>query len=157
MRTLRVVLFFLIVPGTIIFYLPLFLGSQAFPNPSANPFIQYLGIGSWLIGGLVATWCVAAFFTLGKGTPDPNNPPQVLVTSGLYRWSRNPMYLGGLLIVLGHWLYFQSWVMLAYLVLVFLLFHSVVIFYEEPYMRRQFGEAHERYCEQVPRWIGWLG
>ena len=127
MKTLRVLIFFLIVPGTIIFYLPVFLGSRAFPNEYANKFIQFLGICSWLIGGLIAAWSVIAFFTLGQGTPDPNNPPTVLVTSGLYRWTRNPMYVGGLLIVLGHWLYFQSWILLAYLVLVLVLFHSIVI------------------------------
>jgi len=157
MKTLRVIIFFLTVPGTIIFYLPLFLGSKAFPNEKASQFLQSLGLVSWVIGGLVAAWCVLAFFTLGHGTPDPNDPPMALVTSGLYRRTRNPMYIGGLLIVLGHWLYFQSWLLLAYLALVFLLFHHLVIFYEEPHMRRQFGEAYERYCKQVPRWIGRLG
>src|SRR5712691_8930458 len=91
MKALRVVIFFLIVPGTIVFYLPLFLGSKAFPNQNANEFIQYFGILSWVIGGLVVTWCVMAFFTVGKGSPVPNDPPTVFVTSGLYRWTRNPM------------------------------------------------------------------
>ena len=157
MKALRVVIFFLIVPGTMVFYLPLFLGSQTFPNQNADKFIQCFGILSWVIGGLVATWCVIAFFTVGKGSPAPHDPPTVFVTSGLYRWTRNPMYVGGLFIVLGHYLYLQSWILLAYLVLVFLLFQSIVIFYEEPHLRRQFGEAYEQYCKQVPRWILRLG
>lgn len=157
MKALRVVIFVLIIPGTIVFYLPLFLGSKAFQNQNTNQFIQYFGILSWLIGGLVATWCVMAFFTVGKGSPAPHDPPTVLVTSGLYRWTRNPMYVGGLFIVLGHYLYLQSWILLAYLILVFLLFHSIVIFYEESHLRRQFGEAYEQYCKQVPRWIVRLG
>jgi steroid 5-alpha reductase family enzyme len=95
----------------------------------------------------------AAAQKIGKGTPAPTDPPTVLVTSGLYRWTRNPIYMGGLLIVLGHYLYSQSRILLAYLALVFLFFHCIVIFYEEPHMRRQFGEAYKQYCKQVPRWF----
>jgi len=153
MKALRIVLFFLLVPGSIVFYLPLFLGRKVFSNENANQFIQYLGVLSWIIGGLIVTWCVMAFFKIGKGTPSPTDPPTVLVTSGLYRWTRNPIYVGGLLIVLGHYLYSQSWILLAYLALVSLLFHCVVIFYEEPHMHRQFDEAYKQYCKQVPRWF----
>jgi len=62
------------------------------------------------------------------------------------------MYLGGLLIVLGHFLWFQSLWLLLYAGGLFLMFHFFVVLYEEPTLRKSFGESYVRYCQRVPRW-----
>ena len=67
--------------------------------------------------------------------------------------SEIPMYLGALLILLGHVLWFQSFRMLIYIAALATAFQLFVVFYEEPVLRRKFGASYEEYCRRVPRWI----
>ena len=55
--------------------------------------------------------------------------------------------------VLGQAIWFEALELLAYAGVGFLLFNAFVFFYEEPALRRKFGDAYRRYCETVPRWI----
>jgi len=89
----------------------------------------------------------------GHGTPAPIDPPKELVVSGLYRYVRNPMYVGVLLILLGHFLWFKTAWMIAYAAFAFLVVHTFVTLYEEPTLKNKFGAAYERYLQKVPRWI----
>ena len=98
-------------------------------------------------------WCFWDFLAKGKGTPAPIDPPRELVVSGLYKYVRNPMYVGVLLVIIGHFLWFGFWALLIYAMFVFLAFGSFVIFYEEPNLKRRFGAAYEEYLRRVPRWI----
>lgn len=104
-------------------------------------------------GACILLWCIYAFARHGKGTLSPVDPARRLVVSGLYRYVRNPMYLGVTTVLLGETLFFKSMPLLGYTGLVFLLFNLFIRLYEEPYLRRQFGEAYERYCEKVGRWL----
>jgi protein-S-isoprenylcysteine O-methyltransferase Ste14 len=63
------------------------------------------------------------------------------------------MYVGVLLVIFGHFLWFGFWNLLIYAGLVFLAFSAFVIFYEEPNLKQRFGPAYEEYLERVPRWI----
>ena len=72
---------------------------------------------------------------------------------GLYRFMRNPMYVGVLSILFGEVLLFQSALLFAYTALVLLAFHLFVAFYEEPTLGRKFGESYVRYRSSVPRWL----
>jgi protein-S-isoprenylcysteine O-methyltransferase Ste14 len=74
------------------------------------------------------------------------------VTS-LYRYVRNPMYLGALLVLLGEAVFFRSMSGLLYALGWFALIHLVVQFYEEPYLRRRFGGDYECYTRAVDRWL----
>jgi protein-S-isoprenylcysteine O-methyltransferase Ste14 len=76
-----------------------------------------------------------------------------LVAAGFYRYVRNPMYVGVLAVILGHFLWFGYWNLLVYAILVFLSFHTFVTYYEEPVLKRKFGTAYEDYLQNVPRWI----
>ena len=89
----------------------------------------------------------------GKGTPAPIDPPKVLVVQGLYKYTRNPMYLSILMVLAGEYVLFRSPIFLEYLVLVALGFFTFVLIYEEPALTRKMGAAYEQYCEEVPRWI----
>jgi protein-S-isoprenylcysteine O-methyltransferase Ste14 len=66
---------------------------------------------------------------------------------------RNPMYVGVLAIIIGHFLWFGYWYLLIYAIIVLLAFHTFVIYYEEPTLKRIFGAAYEEYLKRVPRWI----
>jgi protein-S-isoprenylcysteine O-methyltransferase Ste14 len=81
------------------------------------------------------------------------DPPKHLVVEGLYRYVRNPMYLGVLLLLLGETAFFQSSALLQYTVAWFIVVNLLVVFYEEPALRRRFGDSYERYVRSVHRWL----
>jgi hypothetical protein len=76
------------------------------------------------------------------------------VTVGLYRVSRNPMYVGVLLLLWGWALGFRSRALAIYALIVMLGFHLRVVFGEEPWLAQRHGEEWDRYRATVPRWFG---
>ena len=72
---------------------------------------------------------------------------------GLYRYTRNPMYVGVLTTILGWGTLFESRDVLIYWLIVFGVFHLFVLFYEEPHLARVFGDEYERYRARVNRWL----
>jgi protein-S-isoprenylcysteine O-methyltransferase Ste14 len=115
--------------------------------------LGYLAFPLWLLGGVIVLWSFWNFLAQGHGTPAPLDPPKELVAVGFYRYVRNPMYVGILAMIIGHFLWFGVWNLLLYAVLVFLAFHTFVACYEEPTLKRTFGTAYEDYLRKVPRWI----
>ena len=112
------------------------------------------GILLCVTGVVIYAWCAYDFAVAGHGTPSPTHPPSELVVRGLYRYSRNPMYVGVSAVLFGEALFFGSGNQLAYAVCIFIAFHLRVILAEEKTLVRMFGAAYERYCTQVPRWVG---
>jgi protein-S-isoprenylcysteine O-methyltransferase Ste14 len=147
---LKNLLFVVLVPGTVAVYVPLLLVRGE--EPTANLAARL--VGCLLIGGGAAAllWCVWNFARLGRGTPAPIDAPKRLVVAGTHRWVRNPMYLAVLGVIAGWALFFESRGLLVYLASMALLLHLIVVFYEEPVLRSQFGPEYERYCESVRRW-----
>jgi protein-S-isoprenylcysteine O-methyltransferase Ste14 len=113
---------------------------------------QILGMLAAGVGGGIAVWCILTFVVLGKGTPAPFDPPRHLVVRGPYRFVRNPMYVGAGLALAGAALFYKSIPLLSYAVLFGLIMHGFVILYEEPTLRRTFGNDYEVYCGHVGRW-----
>jgi protein-S-isoprenylcysteine O-methyltransferase Ste14 len=151
MAALKSLLFLIIAPGLVAGYIPLALlprGSEIETGTFA-----YFAFPLWLIGVMILFWCFWDFTFKGRGTPAPTDPPKELVITGLYRYVRNPMYVGVLMIIISHFLWFKTISMIAYSVVVFTAFHLFVTLYEEPHLKRIFGAAYEEYCKQVPRWI----
>lgn len=118
---------------------------------------SFLAFPLWLIGIIILLWSFWNFLKEGRGTPAPIDPPKELVAVGFYRYVRNPMYVGILAAILGHFLWFGYWNLLIYGVLVFIAFHTFVTYYEEPTLKRKFGAAYEDYLRKVPRWIPRVG
>jgi protein-S-isoprenylcysteine O-methyltransferase Ste14 len=118
------------------------------------------GIGAALGGVLVLTgiavaaYCTRLFRRIGQGTPVPISPPTRLVISGLYRYSRNPIYIADVMILLGLFLHRGELTLLLYVIAFALAAHAVVVWREEPELLARFGTAYRRYMEAVPRWIG---
>jgi len=111
--------------------------------------------GSLLLGAglVVLLWCVRDFVAIGRGTLAPWDPPRRLVVVGLYRYVRNPMYIGVVTIVSSFALRSGSPLVGAYAALLATLFHFRVVFYEEPALMRQFGDDFVAYASRVRRWI----
>jgi len=145
-------LFTILVPGTVAVLVPYLLLSSASSPASLGP-LRLAGLLPLLLGVAAYCWSAASFALVGKGTPAPVDPPKALVVAGPYRYVRNPMYLGVVLVLVGESLVFASPMMLRYAALILLAFHLFVVYYEEPHLRRRFGEAYVHYCRSVPRWL----
>ena len=98
--------------------------------------------------------CIFRFASEGGGTLAPYDPPGTLVARGPYRFTRNPMYVGVLAILLGLSLANASWPLLGYAAFVAACFCVFVMAVEEPSLEQQFGDSYRRYKADVPRWIG---
>lgn len=158
MLWIRGVIFTLLVPGLIGVYVPSTLYGGAPPRS-----------GWWMAGWLPVVAGTAVYnlcllrFLLSSGTPAIfftrdlgfliGEEPSRLVQQGLYRVSRNPMYIGVLLVVFGQAILFASLRVAEYGFALWLLFHVVVVFLEEPHLRRERGQSYDDYCRQVPRWL----
>ncbi len=142
-------LFTLLVPGTVAVWLPRSLFS---PN-SPTPVWTFWGWIAFGVGGITYFWCLWDFASFGRGTPAPVDAPKKLVIRGLYRYSRNPMYLGVLTVILGWAARYRNVTLLLYGCGVLGLFNLVIILYEEPHLRREFGVAYESYLRRVGRWF----
>jgi protein-S-isoprenylcysteine O-methyltransferase Ste14 len=116
-------------------------------------FFAFLAFPLWIIGGVILLWSFWNFLIEGRGTPAPIDPPKELVAVGFYRYVRNPMYVGVLLILIGHFLWFKHVSLIVYAVVAFLIVHLFVTLYEEPTLKRKFGASYEEYLKKVPRWI----
>ena len=139
--------------GFVLVYLPGRLLSRAgIVRPAAIAAPQVAGMVIGAAGAVVALWCIFTFATIGKGTPAPFDPPRRLVIRGPYRFVRNPMYIGSGLALASAALFYESLPLLAYAGLFFLATHVFVVLYEEPTLRRTFGQEYEAYCRQVGRW-----
>ena len=111
------------------------------------------GAALMVLGGLLALWCVAAFVVEGRGTPAPFDPPRSLVPRGPYRWVRNPMYLGALLVLIGFGAWRASLAMILLAIPVAALAHLFVVLYEERTLERRFGMPYIAYHALVNRWL----
>jgi protein-S-isoprenylcysteine O-methyltransferase Ste14 len=106
-----------------------------------------------LLGVVIYLWCAWDFAVKGLGTPAPIDAPKNLVGNGLYRFVRNPMYLGVACLIISQAIEWASVPILVYLAFVIACFHLFIVLYEEPHLRRVFGEQYEDYCRNVRRWI----
>ncbi len=143
---LKTVLFTIVVPGTVGVGVPYLLAGGHRPAWG-------VGLIPAGLGAAVYFWCAWDFARTGRGTPAPIDPPIHLVAHGLYRFVRNPMYIGVLLLLLGEILIYRSTAVLVYALAVWALFHLFVTLYEEPALTRKFGPAYRKYCAATPRWL----
>lgn len=152
--TFEALLFTVLVPGTVTVAIPWWiLGPTGRQLPGVWTVFEFGGVGLLVLGGVIYVWCVRDFVSRGRGIPAPLDPPKELVVTGLYRHVRNPMYLGVLLLLLGEVVLFRSRPLLLYTAAWFLVVNAFVLFYEEPTLRRRFGESYERYAAEVARWV----
>ncbi len=153
MAIFKTFLFLVFIAGPLLFWAPFKLSPS---NPDGRIWIDSFRMAAflpWLAGTLIFLWSCREFVCKGQGTPMPVDPPKVLVSEGLYRFVRNPMYLAALLILLGHVLWFQTLQMLIGFVALSIGFHLFVLFWEEPHLKRRFKDSFDDYCRKTPRWV----
>jgi|SRR3954463_4914544 len=127
------------------------LGREQLTAPASVS--QMIGAGLSACGAVLAAWCIATFFTKGRGTPFPSDPPRRLVITGPYHFVRNPMYLGAFISLSGAALWFHSWPLFAYAIVFVTATHVFVVLYEEPTLGRSFGDAYFAYRGRTGRWL----
>lgn len=147
---------FLIPPFALIYFYVIFAGAFGWPLVASHRFlsseaIAWAGVTACFGGlGLVLLSLVAfgKSFRVGIGVDHPDK----LVTSGVFAISRNPIYVGFALVLLGELLVFPSWIPLIYLVAAVWLFHRQVL-REEAFMAEHYGREYAGYAGRVRRYI----
>lgn len=152
---LRNLVFTILQPGIVAGLIPFLIVRDDLQKISVSLFVfhHYLGFIIIIIGLLITLHCILQFVIHGRGTLSPADPTKQLVGVGLYRFSRNPMYVGVILILVGEVVSMQSIHLLLYTIVVFFGFHAFIVFIEEPRLKRDFGKEYTAYRHQVRRWI----
>ena len=154
---LRSILWTLAFPGFFAGYVPWrYFGVSDVDFRWRDP-VQVIGAVLIASGAALLIACIWEFARRGRGTLSPVDPPKELVVQGLYRYVRNPMYLSVLTIVAGEIILTRSGPLLVYWIVFFGCANLFVMGYEEPYLRRQFGDSYEAYTRSVGRWIPKVG
>jgi protein-S-isoprenylcysteine O-methyltransferase Ste14 len=149
----RSVAWAVVLPGVVAGCLPWrFFGLARWRFDPASP-LDFAGVACIGAGAVLLGICILEFARSGRGTLAPLDPPRELVVRGLYRYVRNPMYLSVATILLGELLLTRSRALLGYSAVWFVVVNLFVLGYEEPALRRRFGESYERYCRAVRRWL----
>lgn len=129
-----------------------FLGGFA-PLPFSAPVaLRYIGLAMTFVGFLLG---VAAFleFRRARTTLDPHGSVKQVVTSGIYRFTRNPIYLGFLLMVIGLPLNSGLYWGIVLAPLYVIMMNRLIIQHEEAYLEKKFGKAYTSYTSRVRRWL----
>ena len=147
---LRNIVFTLVVPGLGGVYVPWLILTRH--GDALRP-IAWYAVAVIAAGALLYFSCQWVFGAVGRGTPGVWDSPRQVISVGPYRWVRNPIYIGALLIVSGEAWLFGSVAVLLYAAALAVAFHLLVVGYEEPRLRTRFGNAYETYRRTVPRWI----
>ena len=147
---------FLIPPVALFYFYTVFAAAFGWPLASTQRFFEstvvaWLGLALCLGGVLILVLSLVAFgksFRVGIDVDQPDK----LVTTGIFAVSRNPIYVGFALVLVGQFLVFPNWVPLVYLAAGFLLFHRQVL-REESFMRQHYSEEYAEYCRRVRRYL----
>lgn len=157
MRTLFLALRALIyVTGFVLFFGWIALAVRAFDQSLGvvlPAWTNALGVVFMVVGGILVITCAGIFVLRGRGTPAVFDPPKEFVALGPYKWVRNPMYIGGFVLIVGFGLYQRSVSILLLSLLLALLFHLFVLAVEEHGLEKRFGHSYLEYKKSVNRWI----
>lgn len=153
---LRHALAIAVLPFTMAVLIPIWLARREGLTPAPATSVRGLlvqagGLGLLTVGLALFVASLRRFASEGRGTLAPWDPPRELVVRGPYRYVRNPMISGVLLVLLGEALALRSRAHLVW-ACVFLAINAVYIpLLEEPGLERRFGERYREYCRHVPR------
>ena len=147
---------FLIPPVALIYFYTVFANAFNLPVISTQEFIHseiisWIGVLFCLTGLLLFLWSLFSFgqsFRVGIDIDHPNK----LVTTGIFAYSRNPIYVAFVFILLGQFLIFSNWILLLYLGAAIWLFHRQIL-REEDYLKQYYGEQYSEYCRRVRRYL----
>ena len=160
MRVIRHLLSILILPTTVVVFVPWWLRASFVASDTRwapSTFWSWLGpaagAGIFTVGLVLFAWCVALFAIVGRGTLAPWDPTRELVVTGPYRHVRNPMISGVAMMLAGEALLLGSRAITAWLLFFVLVNHAYFILSEERGLTQRFGTGYDAYRAAVPRWI----
>jgi protein-S-isoprenylcysteine O-methyltransferase Ste14 len=147
---------FLIPPFALFYFYLVFAAAFNWPTVSTQEFFQsdaiaWVGVVFCLAGLLLLLWSLASFEQSFRVGIDADHPDQ-LITTGIFAYSRNPIYIAFASIMLGQFLIFSNWILLAYIGAGIWLFHRQVL-REEEFLQKQYGQAYTEYCQRVKRYL----
>ena len=150
---LRNLFFTILQPGIVAGLAPYWILRGDIDVKQSWQFYHYAGASIFIIGLIIMLHCIINFAIKGRGTLSPADPTKRLVISGLYKYSRNPMYVGVMLILVSESIFFKAQSLWMYSLFVFIAFNLFIIFFEEQRLRKDFGNEYEAYCKKVRRWM----
>lgn len=147
---------FLIPPFALFYFYIVFAAAFDFPTVSDRQIfhsgpVEWIGVAFCLAGLSLLLWSLISFgrsFRVGIDTGRPDK----LITTGVFKHSRNPIYIAFALILIGQFLIFPNWILLAYVFAGFWLFHRQVL-REEEYLSRHYAEYYAEYRRRVRRYL----
>ena len=144
----------LALPFMVTVVIPYFLYSTHVSLFKEQPVaIKVIGAIIFLIGLPLQLYTTFLFKKYGQGTLAPWQPTQKLVIRGPYKYCRNPMITGVLMILAGEALFLNALPILIWATMFFIMNTAFFIFKEEPDMLMRFGAPYAHYKSQVPRWL----
>jgi protein-S-isoprenylcysteine O-methyltransferase Ste14 len=152
MNVLKTLIYMGGLHGFFTFYMPFQIAMWTSPLFDLGN-LRYAAVPLWAGGAWIIMICCMDMIRRGRGTPAHMDPPKQLLITGLYRYVRNPIYLGALLALSGHIIWSGSGLVIAYFICYLVAFHILIVFFEEPILRNKFGNEYDQYCDTVPRWI----
>lgn len=139
-------------PAFALVYIPFWI--TRFRVPAGEPAWQIFVAAALIAAGVVPAFeSMRRFVVVGRGTLVPAVPTEHLVVTGMYRFVRNPMYVGILIALTGEAMFFRSRGVAILATSMWLAAHLFVCFYEEPTLSKRYGEAYLRFRHNVPRWF----
>jgi len=147
---------FLIPPFALFYFYIVFTAIFNFPTVSTQEFfhsevISWIGVFFCLAGLLLLLWSLFSFGQSFRVGIDKEHPDK-LITSGVFAFSRNPIYVAFAIILLGQFLIFSNWILLVYIGAAIWLFHRQVL-REEDYLNNHYGMEYSEYCNRVRRYF----
>jgi protein-S-isoprenylcysteine O-methyltransferase Ste14 len=147
---------FLIPPFALFYFYTVFAATFDFPTVSRQELfhsgsVSWLGVLLCLVG---LSFIVLSLVSFGKSfrVGIDQERPDKLVTTGIFAYSRNPMYVAFGLVLLGEFLVSPNWILLIYPVAAIWLFNRQVS-REEQYLRQHYGQEYSEYCRRVRRYL----
>jgi protein-S-isoprenylcysteine O-methyltransferase Ste14 len=143
-------IFSFILPVTVLIIVPLSIESNIsiHHGPALLAGLLIIAIGLYI---MIRT--ISSFIRIGKGTLAPWSPTRKLVIDGMYRYVRNPMILGVLIVLTGESISVMSPNIFIWTLIFFIVNNVWFLLYEEPDLKKKFGKDYEEYKRNVPRWI----
>ncbi|HEU5292505.1 MAG TPA: isoprenylcysteine carboxylmethyltransferase family protein [Cyclobacteriaceae bacterium] len=152
---LRNLFFTILQPGMVAGFIPYWIIRNQLDQilEKQMGIFQFIAVLLFITGFVVTIACILRFAFEGKGTLSPADETKQLVIGGLYRYSRNPMYVGVMLMLIGEALLASSKDLWIYAAIIFGCFHLFILIHEEPRLQRDFGDQYTQYRQKVRRWL----
>jgi len=139
-----------VLPVTVLIIIPLYIENDISVK-HIPAFVS--GIVLKCAGLFILVLTISTFIRIGKGTLAPWSPPKKLIVVGIYGYVRNPMITGVLIVLTGESMAILSVNILIEVVIFFIINNIWFLLYEEPDLKRRFGDEYQDYKRNVPRWL----